>query len=211
MGTLTNTPKNDFYKIIAVATMLIDHIGAILFPEVILLRIIGRLAMPVFAFGIANGAAHTNNIWRYTARLAIFGLISQIPYGLLFSGRLNIFLTLLWGLFAIVLYNKHWTLGFIMAATFYFIPNTDYGIYGTFTILSFYALKNRPVACFATIAAITFANSYLHGNYIQMFCLAIVPFLFANPPAKIVLPKYFFYAAYPAHLAVLLAVKTWVL
>lgn len=37
-------------KILAALFMLIDHAGLILFPEIIILRYIGRLSFPLFAF-----------------------------------------------------------------------------------------------------------------------------------------------------------------
>ena len=40
-------------KIIALITMAIDHIGMYLFPQILFLRIIGRLSMPIFAYMIA--------------------------------------------------------------------------------------------------------------------------------------------------------------
>ena len=42
-------------KIIAAITMLVDHIGFILFPGVTILRILGRISFPIFAFMIAEG------------------------------------------------------------------------------------------------------------------------------------------------------------
>ena len=39
-------------KLIAAAAMLLDHIGAQLLPGVLWLRIVGRLAFPVFSFCI---------------------------------------------------------------------------------------------------------------------------------------------------------------
>lgn len=42
-------------KIIACVTMLIDHIGMMFFPDVVVWRIIGRLSMPLFAFTFAEG------------------------------------------------------------------------------------------------------------------------------------------------------------
>lgn len=59
-------------KLIAAFTMLLDHAGALLFPEVMILRVIGRLAYPLFAFMIAEGCRHTRNKLRYF--LLIFGL-----------------------------------------------------------------------------------------------------------------------------------------
>ena len=99
-------------KIIAIITMLIDHIGAGLFPSQIWLRMIGRLAFPIFAFLICEGFIHTRDVKRYALRLGIFALISEIPFNLLHSYYLfdpsaqNIFLTLLIGLLTIYGVNK---------------------------------------------------------------------------------------------------------
>ncbi len=45
--------------------MLIDHLGAVLFPEVIILRMIGRLSFPIFAYLIAIGYSKTNSVFKY--------------------------------------------------------------------------------------------------------------------------------------------------
>lgn len=75
-------------KIIAVATMLIDHIAAVFFtygsPIWIICRSIGRLSFPIFAFLIAEGFHHTSNIKKYLTRLGIFALISEIPFDMAF-------------------------------------------------------------------------------------------------------------------------------
>ena len=46
-------------KIIAMAAMLADHMGAILYPEAEILRVIGRIAFPVFVFLMVEGFYHT--------------------------------------------------------------------------------------------------------------------------------------------------------
>ena len=48
-------------KIIACIFMVIDHMGVILFPEVEILRVIGRLSYPIFAYFIAEGCRYTRN------------------------------------------------------------------------------------------------------------------------------------------------------
>ncbi len=65
-------------KLIAALTMLIDHIGMILFPNVILLRVIGRLSFPIYAFMIAEGCRHTRNKLRYFLSVFSLALICQI-------------------------------------------------------------------------------------------------------------------------------------
>ena len=51
-------------KLIALITMTVDHMGLILFDQFILLRIVGRLAFPIFAWMIAEGCRHTRRMGR---------------------------------------------------------------------------------------------------------------------------------------------------
>ena len=85
-------------KLLAAALMLIDHVGAILLPEMVILRCIGRLAFPIFAFFIAEGYAHTRSFGKYLLRMAIWAAVSEIPFNLEFGhffvpGRQNVLLT----------------------------------------------------------------------------------------------------------------------
>ena len=101
-------------KCIAVIAMLIDHIGLIFFPHLLVFRLIGRLAFPIFAWTIANGYRYTKNKRSYLLRLIFFAIVSQIPYVLIYTGILhttsyvlNIFFTLAFGLGVIMLYEKY--------------------------------------------------------------------------------------------------------
>lgn len=67
-------------KIIAAISMLIDHIGVILLPHATILRILGRLAFPVFAFMIAEGCAKTKNNLRYFLSVFLLGAACQVVY-----------------------------------------------------------------------------------------------------------------------------------
>lgn len=58
-------------KIIATILMVVDHVGYIIFPNVLILRIIGRISYPIFAFMIAEGTKYTKNKLKYF--LLIFG------------------------------------------------------------------------------------------------------------------------------------------
>lgn len=112
-------------KMIAIITMLIDHIGAVLIERGIAsteywdmpwyyfdlsLRFIGRIAFPIFCFLLVEGFQKTHNRFRYALRLGLFCLIAEIPFDLAFSGAVfdwrhqNVFFTLaigfcvLWGM-----------------------------------------------------------------------------------------------------------------
>ena len=76
-------PMTGFHlKLIALTTMFIDHIGAVFFPQVTLLRVIGRISFPLYAFLIAEGCRYTRNRGRYALGLGAFALISELPYDL---------------------------------------------------------------------------------------------------------------------------------
>lgn len=68
---------SNMIKLIACICMLIDHIGYFLFPEIIAFRYIGRLAMPLFAFFIAEGCKHTSSPFKYFLRTALVGIACQ--------------------------------------------------------------------------------------------------------------------------------------
>ena len=74
-------------KLIAAASMLIDHIGVVLFPEVTALRIVGRISFPIFAFMIAEGCIHTRNRLRYFLTVFLLGAGCQLVYFLYDGSR----------------------------------------------------------------------------------------------------------------------------
>jgi hypothetical protein len=157
-------------KFIACLLMLIDHFGAALMPEVTILRMIGRLSFPIFAYLIAIGYSKTNSVFKYFCRLLMFGIISQLPFSLVFNKQtsmnslydfisffigspiphLNVFFTLAIGLLAIHVWDKGdsktsktiavFALG-IAAEAFYM----DYGIYGVAMILAFYIYRYNKI------------------------------------------------------------------
>lgn len=171
--------NNFILKIIACILMTIDHIGGILLPNSIILRIVGRLSFPIFAFLITEGYDKTKNIQKYQRRLLIFSFVSQIPYSITFKTmHLNIFFTLLAGLYSIKIINKD--LNITMLAKNYqlkinnpikierFIKilliilicilcdliGTDYGSYGVLIVVIFSLFKNdirKLIISFSTL------------------------------------------------------------
>ena len=67
-------------KLIAVITMIIDHVGVVFFPQYTIFRIIGRIAMPLFAYCIARGFFYTGNKEKYFVLMSVFAVISQVPF-----------------------------------------------------------------------------------------------------------------------------------
>lgn len=153
-------------KILACLTMLTDHIGYTFFPGALWLRIIGRLAFPLFAWYVATGFRRTRSRWRYVARLAVWGLLSQIPFALLFHNAslgsprsfiegTNVLFTFVFAVLSlqfISLCRKgHWSLqaaswlGAALMAAAAQKANTDYGAYGVVIVLLFYFLDAKAV------------------------------------------------------------------
>lgn len=120
-------------KIIAIVTMLIDHIGAAILERGffysisygqlmagelsfiynldIICRSIGRISFPIFCFLLVEGFLHTHNIKKYALRLFAFCAISEIPFDLAFFGGItfqyqNVFFTLLLGLLVLIICEK---------------------------------------------------------------------------------------------------------
>jgi hypothetical protein len=67
-------------KILALVAMTLDHMGVVLFPEVYWLRVVGRLAFPIFAYMIAEGCFYTRNKKRYLGLVCALGVVCQVVY-----------------------------------------------------------------------------------------------------------------------------------
>lgn len=81
---LKNIAQNGFtanqLKMIAMISMTLDHIGYILLPRWRFLRILGRLALPIYAWMIAEGCRHTRDRKKYFLRIASLAAVCQIVY-----------------------------------------------------------------------------------------------------------------------------------
>ena len=158
-------------KVIAMVSMIIDHVTAFLlleflpeisgslyqFPIYAIGRHIGRIAFPIFCFQISEGAAFTRDRKKYALRLLLFAVLSQIPFSLANGNpwwsleKVNVLFSLLAGLGMIVLYDRMKEsgrpllslLGMLALCAFCIAANTDYEMTGPLTILTFYALRGR--------------------------------------------------------------------
>ena len=184
-----NTNRNtDLIKLLACLTMLIDHAGKMLFPQIGEMRLIGRLAFPMFAYGVAVGAVYTRDPIKYLSRIALLALISQPLYALgldhansamfsvsffenpLASARAfyinswqkpSILLSLFLGLCILTaLRNRRFFIAlFVYILCARFSANLDYGLGGVRLMILFYALCERPWAALALICAYMIAWS----------------------------------------------------
>ena len=219
-------------RLLAMILMLIDHVGAVLFPEAVWMRIVGRLAFPIFAFQTAQGYRHTRDFKGYCLRLVLFGLVSEIPFHLMISGHplypfhQNVMFTLLLGL--LVLWQldglqADQTVGkrlarleklalLMLVGVFLF---ADYGLLGVMTVVVFHLFREKKPAQLIALAAIHVfgydsADLSLFGGAVQFpiqsfAVLALIPIWLYNGEKG---PggkgfQYAAYAFYPAHMLLL--------
>lgn len=220
---------NGFHlKLIAACTMLIDHVGYVLFSDALWLRCIGRIAFPLFCFLMAEGCVYTRDRRKYALRLLAFALLSEIPFNLMNTGtpwdlsHQNVLWTLLAG--ALLCWLVDWALqkrtapvfvltGAVMAAAFCLLElaNTDYGGWGTLLVVMFYAVRRAPSGTVSKMTAQTFGLAFfsiaiMGGLSVELWSLAaLIPIWLYNgqrgfSPKAV---QYGFYAFYPAHILVL--------
>ena len=223
----TNLDTN-LLKLIAIISMLIDHIGSAFFPDMPVFRWAGRLAFPIFAYCLTVGLLYTSSIKKYLTRLGIFALVSQPLYIMAFHPQdwreewmnMNIYFTLFVSLVAMVgVKERKWWL-FIAALLLLSVFNFDYGATGVVLMLIFYICRNRPAigaALFCLYYIPALWNGYhedpkslmLGGLCIDwtIFSLLSAPLIFLRTNSKIKVNKYFFYAFYPAHLVAIWVVR----
>jgi len=205
-------------KLIAAAAMFLDHAGILLFPRVELLRILGRLAFPIYAYMIAEGCRYTKNKLRYFLMLFGLGTACQIVY-YFFSGDtyLNILLTFSCSVLLIYALQASWqsgkalwsavfAAGFLAVYGLSRILTIDYGFWGVMTpvFVSFAHIRKFPrwaAVLLLGMGLVLLAADY-GGN--QYYALLSLPLLlcYSGQRGKHNM-KYFFYIFYPVHLAVL--------
>lgn len=197
-------------KCVAIITMVIDHVGAVLFPEQIILRCIGRVSFPIFCFLLVEGYFHTRDVHKYMIRLGIFALISEIPYDLAFRNTLleftrqNVFFTLLAGVVMMYAIRRTNQAGikiiYLMLAMWAAqMLGSDYGAKGILLIGLYYFLRDNSRAKIILGALWNFTWSSSVQGYGAMASLPIM--LYNGKKGKSM--KYIFYVFYPVHLLIL--------
>jgi hypothetical protein len=82
--------------------------NGLIYAIYMIMRLIGRIAFPIFCFLLVQGFLHTRNVTKYAIRLALFAAISEIPFDLAFNNKIleyshqNVFFTLLIGLLTLI-------------------------------------------------------------------------------------------------------------
>jgi hypothetical protein len=211
-------------KVLACVSMVVDHIGWLLFPGIEILRIIGRISFPLFAFVIAFSVTRTKSISKYTLRLLILGLIAQPIYSWAnyLTGttvyELNIFFTLLLGIISVTILSKKQYLGVGIVAVgliliISFLVPMDYGLVGVLLIIMFWVtleILGKYGHYYSVIALMIFNSIYslitpVASSRHWWSMLAVIPLVLFTQikPKTSKLWKYAFYIFYPIHLLII--------
>lgn len=222
-------------KVIAVITMLIDHVAAYLLSDipactrifftfldepisvVFVMRTIGRLAFPIFCFLMVEGFEHTRDKTKYGLCLLLFAIISEIPFDLAQTGgwnphQQNVFFSLWLGYLGIYLpslWSRDFfnrTLCLLMISVAVLCCQSDYGLAGFLFILSMYRLRKGLIGKMI-------AGTVLLSNPIGV-AMATLPIGLYNGERGFIQGnrlKYAFYAFYPAHLLAIYIIRLLVL
>ena len=212
-------------KILACVTMLVDH-AALLFGGSPWLRVIGRLAFPIYCFLLTEGIRHTRYVRRYLSRLLFAAIFSEPIYGLVLYPCLwiwqhqNVLWTLALGcamLWCMTMIHKPVAklavmLLFALAAQ---LVRASYGSSGIYMIALFALCREVPEGKWALAAGLLVIN-WLMGSFtapvfgldvpVQLFAeLALVPiFLYSGEKrTRLKAVSWGFYLFYPAHLLLL--------
>ena len=210
-------------KLLAVMLMTIDHIGAILYPNVLWLRLIGRLAYPIFAYMVAEGCTHTRSLPRYFATMAAMAAVCQVAVYfvtgslyqyILVTFSLSIGLVcllkkakdtnhMLWWLLSaagigVVWYLTQWLPVKLRGTDF----SIDYSFWGVMLPVAVWLGKTRQQKLLITAGVLVLIAG--DPNQIQMLSLCALPLLmlYNGQRGKMKL-KYFFYLYFPVHIVAL--------
>ena len=215
-------------KMIAIITMVIDHVGAVLFPMNMIFRYIGRISFPLFVFLLVEGSIHTSKIRKYELRMFLFALISEIPFDLAFSNEIvdihsqNVFWTLTIGLVMLDLIQNGasyvkghkgkmlqevWIEGqpipmvwqFVVVAVCACVAQALQTDYGAGGILLIYFIWMLHENVIAQAVAFIIISLLFFGSVELPGVIAFLPIFLYNGK-KGPSAKYVFYAFYPVHL-----------
>lgn len=171
---------------IALGAMLLDHLWAMVVPGSQWMTYVGRIAFPIFAFQIAEGARHTSDFRRYALRLLAFALVSEIPFDLMYASTVfypfhqNVMFTLLLGLLAVRGLDRArrkrtagaaalGALGLLAAWLAGTAGMVDYGGMGVLTVAAFYVFRGFPLARLGQLACLVLLNMvFFKGEYVSL-------------------------------------------
>ena len=204
---MTTQLSGSWLKVIAVLSMTIDHIAyyyGVSNPYVYeLMRTVGRIAFPTFAFLLAEGYVYTRNRQRYMLSLFTFAILSEIPWFLLNQDNShNVLFTLLAGVIGMYIIdtnrNKWVTLNsLVLIGCTTLMTETDYSLNGFVLTLLFFMFRSRPDL------QMLFGLPLMYEYGFMGILMAFAVIWLYNGERGFIRGKawkYAFYAFYPVHL-----------
>lgn len=209
-------------KLLAMISMIFDHIGHMFFPNDILYRVIGRLAYPLFAFQLSVGYSHTKHKEKHILKMILFAIISQLPF-MFFIGTvepehghfLNIGFTFSLALLCMYIIENiqdYFYKGFALSTVLLlscFLP-IDYGIWGVLLCVCFYIFRNHKYLNILVSWVLMLFKIFISGNIAYSTMLyALFPIFMYNDKKGLdnKFSKYLFYVFYPAHMILFTIIK----
>lgn len=214
-------------KILALVFMTLDHIGMILFPHIVWLRAVGRLAFPIFAYMIAEGCFYTRSRVRYLLTLLAVAVPCQIVYAVymqsayqcvLVTFALSVVLIMLyecalarktvlaWLVFACAVMGIAGGILVLQKVLSAWDFGVDYGAFGVLLPLIIYVGRNKGQRLL--LCAVGLLPICILAVNLQWWCYAALPLLALYNGKRGKYPlKYLFYIYYPLHLAALYGIS----
>ena len=214
--------NGNILKIIGLICMVIDHVGYMFFEDCMILRIIGRLSFPIFAFMIAEGCKYTKNKLKYFLSVFLVALVCQIAV-FVFDGSTKIYSLMSLSIAIPIIYllqlfkmkEKKYVYGslFVLSiASLYFVNGfieIDYGFWGTMlAVLAslFKRERDKEDNLYLSLGLMGIGLIFLAMNSFveQYYALLSLPILtlYSGKRGNLNL-KWFFYLFYPIHFVVL--------
>ena len=207
----------DVLKLLAILSMVIDHIGSLLLPNVIVLRIIGRFAMPAFALLLGYNLAQRGvPPKRLIIPLIGFGLLAQPVYALasgtshaniLFAFALGVMMVAIWRDLESQPVAQAVMIAFLATASLF----TEYPLMAALLIV----LSERLMSRVSTLNLITWivcalaANVFNPISLVGLLPLPAMLLLRGLEGPRLLTWRWLGYTFYPDHLGLLLVLKSW--
>lgn len=175
-------------KLAAIFSMIIDHTGVVFFPGALWLRMLGRIAFPLFCWGIVIGFERSRNWRRYAFRLFLTAVFSQPFFMLALDhawNQLNVLATLLLGLLSIAGIREKWRFSHIWAPVLCLLLGAafqmDYGWRGVLLIILMFLARDSK----GGLAALMVAFCLYWGSGGTVIPRGLVLFLTGTPFAPV--------------------------
>ena len=204
-------------ELVAVVSMIIDHVGFVFFPEMIIFQIIGRLSFPLYAYLIALGYSRTKNSIIYFFRVLVLAIVSQWFFNYLISPiKLNVCFTLSFSIISLIVFesnriNKVLKLFlYILILFLALLLGCEYGSYGILLVLLFHLYirnqhdKTYKIYAITSIILLIIVSMFVFSfSIIHLYSILSLPIILLTPKniqkIKVNSIKHINYLVYPLH------------